>query len=197
MTRIFITGNAGSGKSTLARRIGTALDLPVRGLDEVVWRPGWLKTKPDERAAAESALTEPAAWVIEGVSWTVMDAADLVIFLDVSRRTSYLRCARRNWRYLFRSRPGLPENCPEILIIPELIRIIWRFPRRIRPRILSALSERPATSWIVRSPADLDQVLRQLGCQTDINAPPDPAGIASSSRHSAGQTSSGPSPAAR
>lgn len=164
MTRIFITGNAGSGKSTLARRIGASLGIPVQGLDQVVWRPGWRKAEPDERAAAESALIAPAAWVIEGVSWTVLEAADLVIFLDVSRRTSYLRCARRNWRYLFRSRPGLPENCPELLIIPELIRIIWRFRERVRPRILSVLSERPTTSWIVRRPADLDQVLKQLGC---------------------------------
>ena len=164
MTRIFITGNAGSGKSTLARRIGTSFGIPVQGLDQVVWRPGWRKTGPDERAAAESALIAPAAWVIEGVSWDVMEAADLVIFLDVSRRTSYLRCAGRNWRYLFRSRPGLPENCPEVLIIPELIRIIWRFPKRVRPRILSALGERPTRSRIVRNRADLDQLLQELGC---------------------------------
>lgn len=164
MTRIFITGNAGSGKSTLARRIGRSLGIPVHGLDQVVWRPGWLKTEPEDRAAAEAALIAPSDWVIEGVSWTVMEAADLVIFLDVSRRTSYLRCARRNWRYLFRSRPGLPDNCPELMIIPELIRIIWRFPKRVRPRILEALNARPTAGRIVRGPADLDQVLQQLGC---------------------------------
>lgn len=164
MTRIFITGNAGSGKSTLARRIGTALDLPVHGLDRLVWRSGWQKAAPAELAAAEACLTAQAAWVIEGVSYRVMEAADLVIFLDVSRRTSYLRCARRNWRYLFHSRPELPENCPELLIVPRLIRIIWQFPTRVRPRILEHLRRRPETSRCASTQTELDQVLRQLGC---------------------------------
>jgi hypothetical protein len=39
--------------------------------------------------------------------------------------------------YLFRSRPGMPERCPEIQIIPTLARIIWNFPTAVAPRILA------------------------------------------------------------
>jgi hypothetical protein len=56
----------------------------------------------------------------------VRESADLIVFLDYPRWVSFWRCAKRNWRYLFRSRPGLPENCPEIRIVPTLIRIIWQ-----------------------------------------------------------------------
>jgi adenylate kinase family enzyme len=162
MTRIFITGNAGSGKTTLAKHIGEHLDLPVFGLDEIVWRPGWRKSPADWRVEKIAALIAPEAWVIEGVSATVLQAADFVFFLDVDRRTSLFRCARRNWRYLFRSRPGLPENCPEILIIPKLMRIIWYFPARVRPGILAALAARADSSWIVRRPADIEAALSAL-----------------------------------
>jgi adenylate kinase family enzyme len=165
MTRIFITGNAGSGKTTLARRVGEQLGLTVFGLDEIVWRPGWRKSPADWRAEKIAALIAPEAWVIEGVSATVLEAADFVIFLDVDRRTSFFRCARRNWRYLFRSRPGLPENCPEILIIPKLIQIIWNFPSRVRPGILAALAGRADSSWIVRRPGDLQAALSALSVE--------------------------------
>jgi adenylate kinase family enzyme len=162
MTRIFITGNAGSGKTTLAKHVGKLLDLPVFGLDEIVWQPGWRKSSDDWRTEKIAELVSRQAWVIEGVSITVMKAADFVIFLDVDRRTSFVRCARRNWRYLFRSRPGLPENCPEILIIPKLIKIIWNFPARVRPGILAALAERTDTSWSVRKPTDLEVAFQAL-----------------------------------
>ncbi|MFT7214503.1 MAG: adenylate kinase family enzyme, partial [Granulosicoccus sp.] len=42
--RIHVTGDAGSGKTTLGKKIGAELNLPVFGLDQVVWQPGWTKT---------------------------------------------------------------------------------------------------------------------------------------------------------
>ena len=140
MRRILVTGNAGAGKSTLARRIAAELDLPCHGLDAVVWQPGWRKTPADERDRRIAELVRQEAWVIDGVSSAVQEAADTVIFLDVPRRVSFLRTARRNWPYLFRSRPGLPPNCPEILIVPKLCRIIWNFPRLVRPGILERMA---------------------------------------------------------
>ena len=138
------------------------MDLPVYGLDEVVWRSGWRKAPQDERAAAEAALVARPRWIIEGVSWRVLDAADTVVFLDVSRRTALMRCAWRNWPYLFRSRPELPPNCPEIRIIPKLILLIWRFPRLIRPTILMSMPAKGENAHHVRSTADLRAVISAL-----------------------------------
>ena len=135
--RINVTGNAGSGKSTLAASLGSLANLPVFGLDSVVWRPGWKKPPPDERQRLETELVSKDAWVIDGVSKLVREAADLVVFLDVSRPTCLYRCAKRNCRYLFRSRPGLPDKCPEILIVPRLVQIIWQFPSKARVSILN------------------------------------------------------------
>lgn len=134
--RIFITGNAGSGKSTLAREIGQLLSIPVFGLDQVVWQSGWRKTPPPERDQALSQLAAGATWVIEGVSKIIEAQADLVIFLDVHPSLCAWRCAQRNLPYLFRSRPGLPPSCPELLIVPQLLKMIWRFNTAVRPGIL-------------------------------------------------------------
>lgn len=163
MQRIHITGNAGSGKTTLANQIGSALKLPVFGLDRIVWQPGWKKTDSLLRSEAEEALIQKDSWVIEGVSARVRQAADVIIFLDVRRSTALVRCAKRNWKYLFSSRPELPKNCPEILIIPELIKIIWCFNRAVRPSIMDDLYVHAGKVYIVRNQVQLDAVKEELG----------------------------------
>lgn len=162
MSRIRITGNAGSGKSTLAGRIGRSLGLPVYGLDSIVWMPGWQKTPAEIRQKKEEALTARPDWVIEGVSKSVREKADLVIFLDSGRLLCLYRCMKRNWRYLFRSRPGLPPECPEILILPRLFRLIWAFPMRARPNILEDIAAPEKQSYVIRSPHDLRLLLNDL-----------------------------------
>lgn len=153
--RILVTGNAGSGKSTLAHELGQRLSLPVHGLDMIVWRPGWQPAPIAERTAALMELAERPAWVVDGVSRVLEEHADHVIFLDVAPGVCTWRCAKRNWRYLFRSRPGLPARCPELLIIPELLRIIWRFDRDVRPRILArAAAARQHKYLLIASGAD-------------------------------------------
>ena|GEM_PF-4076762 len=109
--RINITGNAGAGKTSLASEIGTLLDIPTYGLDSILWEPGWKEPGPDERRHLIQELVAKDTWVIDGVSRIIRKEADLVIFLDVPRRTCLYRCVKRNWRYMFRSRPGLPDHC--------------------------------------------------------------------------------------
>lgn len=130
-------GNAGSGKSTLGKRIAAELSLPFYSLDKIVWQEGWKKTPPEDQERQITQLTSTGRWVIDGVSYSVQEIADVVIFLDVPRRVSFWRTLKRNKRYLFSSRPDLPPNCPEILIIPTLVKIIWRFPYRVKPKILA------------------------------------------------------------
>jgi hypothetical protein len=114
-----------------------------------------------EKQLAE--LISKPDWVIYGVSSTVIEAADTVVFLDVNRRTAFWRCAKRNWRYLFHSRPGLPDHCPEILIVPRLVQIIWRFPANIRPAILSAIAAHRGETHVLRTSADRAALLDAIG----------------------------------
>ncbi len=139
--RILITGNAGSGKTTLAKQVSTALDIPFHSLDRIVWQEGWRKTPANERQQQIEELVQEPSWVIDGVSFQVQESADLVVLLDIPRRACFLRVIKRNWRYLFKSRPELPANCPEIRIILTLCKIIWNFPNKVRPQILSKVQE--------------------------------------------------------
>lgn len=162
MRKILVTGNAGSGKSTLSKKIAHKMGIEVHSLDKIVWQPGWKKTKKVHRDKQIKALVSKKTWVIDGVSTEVLKRADTIIFLDVPRRVCFMRVTKRNWRYLFRSRPELPENCPEILIMRELIKIIWNFPKNIRPQIVEELNRSNSKKEVfhVRNNADLERMMK-------------------------------------
>lgn len=141
MQRIFITGNAGTGKTTLSKQISKLLDIKSYGLDKIVWLPGWQMASTVDKAKKIAEITKQKTWIIDGVSESALKAADTIIFLDLPRRISYIRVIKRNWRYLFKSRPELPKNCPEILIVHHLFKIIWNFPVYVRPSILKHLRD--------------------------------------------------------
>ena len=160
--RIHITGNAGSGKSTFAKNIGDILGIHVYGLDKVVWKEGWIKTPQHERKRLEEELVARPQWIIEGVSSIACQTADLIIFLDFPRGVCYLRCAKRNWRYLFSSRSDLPDNCPEIKIIPTLAKIIWQFPYITKPIIINEINMEKNASITMSSNDEMSQFISEL-----------------------------------
>ncbi len=163
--RINVTGNAGAGKSTLAKHIAQTLDIPLIEMDSLLWLPGWEKRSPEELRDILFPLLQQEAWVLDGVSKLVREHADHIIFLDVPRRVCAWRCMKRNWKFLFRSRPGLPEHCPEWRIIPTLYRIIRDFPKNVRHAILADIHSETSTHLILssESPHDsLEMFLDQL-----------------------------------
>jgi adenylate kinase family enzyme len=160
--RIYITGNAGAGKSTLAKRLGEIFDRPFIGLDKIVWQSGWHKTPSHIRIKKEEEIAKQAEWIVEGVSTRFQESSDLLIFLDYSRHVCLWRCFKRNWKYLFSSRPDLPPGCPELLIIPKLIKIIWSFQSAVRPDILKELKNKTKWTVHIQNESDLTTFLEEV-----------------------------------
>ncbi|MFA5925761.1 MAG: AAA family ATPase [Parcubacteria group bacterium] len=165
MKKILVTGNAGAGKSTFSQKLGEKLKMEVHGLDKIVWRPGWKKTPDNEKKELIKKITDGEEWIIDGVSQDVFNEAEVVIFLDFPKRVCYWRVFKRNWKYLFSSRPGLPENCPEILIMKRLALIIWKFHKNYRPNLLSEMKKHEQAKIIVHINSNklLEDFLSQAG----------------------------------
>lgn len=142
MNKIIITGNAGSGKTTLTREIARILSTDdVIYLDKIIWKSGWKLASKEEKELQFTNIINKPSWIVDGVSSSILEAADTIIFLDYPRYICYFRAFWRNRNYIFRSRPELPEMCPEIFAFGKLVKIIWNFTNTVRPAILDHIKE--------------------------------------------------------
>jgi hypothetical protein len=152
--RLAIVGPVASGKTTLARRLSPILGLPVHDLDDSYWRRD---TRPTEAEwiATHRALVEGERWVISGdyraLAPERCKAADVVIWLDLPRRTCLVRALRRK-------RKGNPTP------LLDCWRWIWRYPAHGRRETATALADPTLTCTILRlrNAADVASFLQSL-----------------------------------
>jgi adenylate kinase family enzyme len=143
MRRVLVIGSGGAGKSTVARRLGGLLGLPVVHLDQLYWKVGWIETEKTEWAEMVRQTIARDAWIVDGnYSGTLaerLEACDTVVFLDVPRVVCLWRVLLRTVRHYGRTRPDMPDGCPERLDV-SFLTWIWNYPTRSRRKVLSLLS---------------------------------------------------------
>ena len=167
MKRILILGPSGSGKSTLCERLGKKLNLPVIHLDWHYWNPGWQETPHDKWEEKVRNLISGERWVMDGNYRSTLamrsQAADSIIFIDMPRRTSYLRIFLRFLKFRGRSRPDLAENCPE-KIDRDFLEWIWYYPKTHRPVILRFLRHLKSTKNVIvlKGQHDIERFMASL-----------------------------------
>ncbi|MEU8263083.1 adenylate kinase [Micromonospora sp. NPDC048999] len=101
--RIALVGPVASGKSTLAAAIAAHTGLRHVDLDALFWAPNWTPVDtPDFHTAVRHALAAQA-WVADGnyggdVAESLLERADLAVWLDLPLRTCLPRLIRRSLR---------------------------------------------------------------------------------------------------
>ncbi len=162
-----IVGQPGSGKSTLARRIGDLTGLPVVHIDQIHWTPGWVERTRDEKTRLCREAHAREAWVFEGghsQTWPErLDRCDTLIWLDFPFHVRMARVLRRSLRHRGRTRPDMPEGCPE-RISWSFYRWIWDTRRSGRLQIEGLVSAAPSDKAVLvfRRVAQVKAFLRDL-----------------------------------
>lgn len=117
MKRVMVIGQSGSGKSTLARKLGELTGLPVVNMDKIHWKSGWINRPDEEKAKLIANVHAQESWIFEGGhsrSYPERIArADTCIWLDFPLGMRLWRVFTRTLRDYGKSRPDLPEGCPE------------------------------------------------------------------------------------
>ncbi len=145
MERIMIIGCGGAGKSTLARALGEKLALPVKHLDQLFWRPGWIRVSQEEFDSLLQQELEKPKWILDGnFNRTIplrLEKCDTVIYLDFNRVTCLLGVAKRVICSYGRVRTDMAEGCPERFDL-DFLKWIWNFNEKNRSRYYQLLSHR-------------------------------------------------------
>ncbi|MDH5797465.1 MAG: AAA family ATPase [Paracoccaceae bacterium] len=167
MKRVMVLGGPGSGKSTLAVTLGRATGLPVIHMDKIHWQPGWVERSRPEKVRLVSEAEDREQWIIEGGLSVTYDnraaRADTVIWLDLPLPLRLFRVLKRRWRYRGgKTRPDLPDNCPERLD-PAFLHWILFMGRQNREKIAKALDRaQHLTVYHLKSRRDVKAFLSSL-----------------------------------
>lgn len=166
-SRILLAGTSGSGKTTVAGRVAAILGIAHVELDSLHHGPQW--TPRAEFLADVDTFSSGPAWVTE---WQyaqarplLADRADLVVWLDLPRRTVMRQVVARTLARTIRRQELWNGNTePPLRTIfrdpDHIVRWAWRTNHYTPPRIRDLLASRPALPVVrLRSRRDVDRWL--------------------------------------
>jgi adenylate kinase family enzyme len=165
--RILVLGPSGSGKSTVGKRIGRILGIPIVHLDMHYWQPNWMETPKDEWLDKVKKLITSETWVMDGNYTSTLkmraEAADTLIFLDMTRRLSYFRVVVRYLKNRGKTRPDVTEGCQEKIDL-DFIRWIWNYPDTRKPAIFRFLEKLKTSKnvYILSNQNEIEEFLEAL-----------------------------------
>jgi hypothetical protein len=166
MERVAVIGPAGAGKSFLAGELGRRLDLPVVHIDQLYWQPGWVRTPIAEFEELQRRRIDEPPWIVDAQHDDIvpdwLEAADTVVFLDVSA----LRCLWRASRRRLEPEPahGGPSGgppSPAHRALAKFVRGQWHYRTRFRRELLDELSKQRngRRVFVLRRDSDVRQFL--------------------------------------
>jgi adenylate kinase family enzyme len=166
-----IASASGCGKTTVGRVLAVRLGVPFVELDALNHSQGWVEATAEELRARVQPIVSSEAWVIDGgyrgkLGDLVLEAADVVVWLDLPRRVWLPRLLRRTAVRIARREElwgGNRETLRNALIgrdalIPYALRGYAarrrRYPSELaRFHVVRLRSQREIDDWLAAIPA--------------------------------------------
>jgi len=164
MKRILILGRSGSGKTTFSEKLGKTLDCKVVHLDNLFWKPGWVRafTSTEWENKVQELISEDE-WILDGnyhnTSEMRLKRADTVFLFEMKPLLSIMQALKR--RFFRHSNspdtvPGLHQEGSFIL----LLRSTFTFPaKKLRLQIKESGVK---DVFVIKNHKDADKILKSL-----------------------------------
>ena len=169
MNKIAVFGKPGSGKSRLSRLVSQRLGVPLTHLDSVMYRADGKVVDKQTLNETHQGLVDSACWVIDGLGPMPLfnarlDAADTLIYIELSYLTSYWLVTKRLLKGFFVRPEGWPVGS-------SLLKGTWQSYKTLRlcpsfwnREFLNRLNKNHSDKKIIvlRSLRDMDIFIKQL-----------------------------------
>lgn len=134
-------------------------------MDRLIWADNWARCSLDAIDSELQAILRTDAWIVEGwidsYSQKILEAADLVIYLDYSGWLALWGGLKRGWRHRVTPRPELPAGCCDSLRLKALLALLRKDERPRIERFLATWA--PANLVRCRSRSEAAIVLGRMG----------------------------------
>lgn len=134
MTKILVSGNAGAGKSSLGKLLAKRHQLPLYGLDKIVWKEGWVKTPKEERGNLEREILSQERCAFNVITRFIKNGLG--------------------------SRPELPKNCPEYIGFLKALKTNFIFHKVTKPWLLDETQRNSKAKFIhIKNYRELNHII--------------------------------------
>lgn len=102
MKRILVVGRTGAGKTTFADQLGKVLGRRVTHLDNLFWKPGWVRafTATEWEEEVQKLINEDE-WILDGNYHNTLDMrlkrADTIFLFEINPLKSFLQALKRKY----------------------------------------------------------------------------------------------------
>ncbi|MGK7912052.1 MAG: adenylate kinase [Synechococcus sp.] len=164
MNKVAVFGNTGGGKSTLSKRLSNISGLPLVALDLLQYKPGGDKVSHDEYKAAHERALRQDRWIIDGFGsldtvWERLDAADTLVYMDMSALRHYGWVTKRFLKGLFVPPESWPENSPLLKGTLISYSTVWLCHKKLTPKYREYVARATETKRVhhLQSPKDIKE----------------------------------------
>lgn len=164
MKKITVFGKPGSGKSVLCKKLSAATGLTLYAIDSLLYQVNGERVDQALYDQRHDAVLQSDCWILDGFGTLSsfkrqIDAADVLVYIDLSYMTSYWLVTKRLMKGLFVTPEGWPEGCSVWKGSVQSYRMLARCPEFWNSDFLESL-ERQAEHkrvCIIRSLSELNR----------------------------------------
>ena len=121
-------------------------------MDKEFWQPGWVMTPNEEKIAKQQEMVSGGKWIIDGNYNSTMElrfaAADIIIYLDISRIVCLFSVMRRNGR----KRSDLPDYLEEHSVFSKdfwkFAKWVWSYPKTGKKTVMDLHEKYPEKAFL-------------------------------------------------
>jgi adenylate kinase family enzyme len=164
MKRILIIGRSGAGKTTFTDKLGKALGREVIHLDNLFWKPGWVRAyNTEEWEKKVQELIQKNEWILDGNYHNTLEMrlqrADVVIFFDINPFQALANALKRKFFPSVGSGDKVPKLHSEVRF-QNLARSIFKFPtKKVQKQVEKAAIK---NIFVIRNRKEIEQTLQEL-----------------------------------